>query len=110
MQQYHLLPSTSIRPTLSQHYRIDETELVQQLLTEAKTDEHQPNIKALTCQLVEKVRANRQKASGVDALMHEFSLSSQEGIALMCLAEALLRIPDQATRDKLIKDKIAKGD
>ncbi|WGE47863.1 bifunctional proline dehydrogenase/L-glutamate gamma-semialdehyde dehydrogenase PutA [Actinobacillus equuli] len=110
MQQYHLLPNTSIRPTLSQHYRIDETELVQQLLTEARTDEHQPNIKALTRQLVEKVRANRQKASGVDALMHEFSLSSQEGIALMCLAEALLRIPDQATRDKLIKDKIAKGD
>ncbi|MDO9735165.1 bifunctional proline dehydrogenase/L-glutamate gamma-semialdehyde dehydrogenase PutA, partial [Glaesserella parasuis] len=50
------------------------------------------------------------KASGVDALMHEFSLSSEEGVALMCLAEALLRIPDKATADKLIRDKIAKGD
>ncbi len=42
--------------------------------------------------------------------MHEYSLSSQEGVALMCLAEALLRIPDMATRDALIRDKIATGD
>ncbi|MCI4018722.1 proline dehydrogenase family protein, partial [Klebsiella pneumoniae] len=48
-------------------------------------------------------------AGGVDALMHEFSLSSEEGIALMCLAEALLRIPDNATRDRLIADKISDG-
>ena len=46
---------------------------------------------------------------GVDALMHEFSLSSEEGVALMCLAEALLRIPDNATRDRLIADKISEG-
>ena len=39
--------------------------------------------------------------------MHEFSLSSEEGVALMCLAEALLRIPDNATRDRLIDDKIS---
>jgi len=52
----------------------------------------------------------RRRASGVDALMHEFSLSSEEGIALMCLAEALLRIPDKATRNKLIHDKISGGD
>ena len=42
--------------------------------------------------------------------MQEFSLSSQEGVALMCLAEALLRIPDAATRDALIRDKIGRGD
>src|SRR5699024_8947467 len=42
--------------------------------------------------------------------LQEFSLSSQEGIALMCLAEALLRIPDKATRDALIQDKISQGD
>jgi RHH-type proline utilization regulon transcriptional repressor/proline dehydrogenase/delta 1-pyrroline-5-carboxylate dehydrogenase len=41
--------------------------------------------------------------------VHEYSLSSQEGVALMCLAEALLRIPDTATRDALIRDKIADG-
>ncbi|MCJ2060444.1 trifunctional transcriptional regulator/proline dehydrogenase/L-glutamate gamma-semialdehyde dehydrogenase [Methylobacterium sp. J-048] len=47
---------------------------------------------------------------GVEGLIHEYALSSQEGVALMCLAEALLRIPDAATRDALIRDKIAGGD
>ena len=56
------------------------------------------------------VRHARRRASGVDALMHEFSLSSAEGVALMCLAEALLRVPDAATRDRLIADKIGHGD
>ncbi|HEX6735865.1 MAG TPA: bifunctional proline dehydrogenase/L-glutamate gamma-semialdehyde dehydrogenase PutA, partial [Azonexus sp.] len=60
--------------------------------------------------LVEAVRRQRSHASGVDHLMHEFSLSSQEGVALMCLAEALLRIPDSATVDRLIRDKISHGD
>ena len=64
----------------------------------------------LARRLVEAVRRQRRGASGVDHLMHEFSLSSQEGIALMCLAEALLRIPDSATVDRLIRDKISHGD
>ena len=63
----------------------------------------------LARRLVTQVRAGRSKASGVDALMHEFSLSSEEGVALMCLAEALLRIPDNATRNKLIQDKLSGG-
>ena len=46
----------------------------------------------------------------VQGLIQEFSLSSQEGVALMCLAEALLRIPDAATRDALIRDKIGDAD
>ena len=54
--------------------------------------------------------AARSSGGGVEGLIHEFSLSSQEGVALMCLAEALLRIPDRATRDALIRDKISKGD
>ena len=56
------------------------------------------------------VRHARRGASGIDALMHEFALSSAEGVALMCLAEALLRIPDAATRDRLIAEKIGGGD
>ena len=47
---------------------------------------------------------------GVGGLIHEYSLASEEGVALMCLAEALLRIPDNATRDRLIRDKIGGGD
>lgn len=111
ISHYHILPqATAIRPTLSEHYRCDEEQLVKQLIPQARVDEHAEGIKTLTKKLVEKVRNARQKASGVDALIHEFSLSSEEGVALMCLAEALLRIPDKATADKLIRDKIAKGD
>ncbi|HDR1546047.1 TPA: bifunctional proline dehydrogenase/L-glutamate gamma-semialdehyde dehydrogenase PutA [Pasteurella multocida] len=108
---YQLLPKlTSLREPLSQHYRIDETTLVQKLLSDAEIpSDLQTKIQQLARKLVENVRNARQNASGVDALMHEFSLSSQEGVALMCLAEALLRIPDKATTDKLIRDKISKG-
>ncbi|PZW42123.1 L-proline dehydrogenase /delta-1-pyrroline-5-carboxylate dehydrogenase [Humitalea rosea] len=67
-------------------------------------------VQALAMRLVTQLRAERSRASGVDALMREFSLSSQEGVALMCLAEALLRIPDRDTRDRLIRDKLGGGD
>ena len=64
----------------------------------------------LATHLAQGIRAARTGAGGVDALMLEFSLDSNEGVALMCLAEALLRIPDAATRDRLIRDKIGRGD
>ena len=60
-------------------------------------------------QLIETLRRRRPRG-GVEGVIHEYTLSSQEGVALMCLAEALLRIPDAATRDALIRDKIAGGD
>ena len=69
-------------------------------------------IQNLAAQLSQDLRERKQqhgKAGLVQGLLQEFSLSSQEGIALMCLAEALLRIPDKATRDLLIKDKINQG-
>ena len=66
-------------------------------------------VQALALKLVTRLRA-KTRASGVEGLIHEYSLSSQEGVALMCLAEALLRIPDAATRDALIRDKLAPGD
>jgi RHH-type proline utilization regulon transcriptional repressor/proline dehydrogenase/delta 1-pyrroline-5-carboxylate dehydrogenase len=56
------------------------------------------------------VRRKRIGDGGLDAFLHEYALSSQEGVALMCLAEALLRIPDAETVDKLIRDKIAPAD
>lgn len=61
-------------------------------------------------QLAAGVRCSRSRASGVDALMNEFSLDSSEGVALMCLAEALLRVPDAAGRDRLIRDKLCHRD
>ena len=59
--------------------------------------------------LVAAVRRERLGKGGIDAFLHEYALSSQEGVALMCLAEALLRIPDADTVDRLIRDKLARG-
>ena len=60
--------------------------------------------------LVAEVRRERHGSGGIDAFLHEYALSSQEGVALLCLAEALLRIPDADTIDRLIRDKLARAD
>ena len=105
------IPQTPSRHAITAAWRRDEGECVRSLLSQADIPAGEiKGIQALAKKLVSDVRHKRTRASGVDALMHEFSLSSQEGVALMCLAEALLRIPDQATADKLIRDKISKGD
>ena len=104
-------PQSALRDAITAAYREDEVSCVQRLLAQARlTPEQAAAAQALARRLVTEVRAERTGASGVDALMQEFSLSSQEGIALMCLAEALLRIPDRATADSLIRDKLGKGD
>ena len=91
--------------------RAPEAGCVTGLLDEATQDEGAlARVRADATRLVETLRTKRVRAGGVDALMREFSLSSDEGVALMCLAEALLRIPDAATRDALIRDKIGGGD
>ncbi|RJG08172.1 trifunctional transcriptional regulator/proline dehydrogenase/L-glutamate gamma-semialdehyde dehydrogenase [Noviherbaspirillum cavernae] len=107
-----MLPAPSpLRAAVTAAYRRDEREAVQWLLTQAQLDARsQEAAQKMARQLVTAVREKRTRASGVDALMHEFSLSSEEGVALMCLAEALLRIPDHQTADRLIADKISKGD
>jgi RHH-type proline utilization regulon transcriptional repressor/proline dehydrogenase/delta 1-pyrroline-5-carboxylate dehydrogenase len=60
--------------------------------------------------LVRGIRARRDPLGGVEDFLHEFSLSSREGLAVMALAEALLRVPDDATADQLLADKLAEGD
>src|ERR1700678_838573 len=65
--------------------------------------------RALATRLIEGLRA-RPSSGLVQGLMREYALSSQEGIALLCLAEALLRIPDAGTVDRLIRDKLAPAD
>ena len=110
MFDFALPTQTSLRQAVTDTYRRDETEAVQDMLQRAQmSDEERQAADTLARRLVTQVRASRTKASGVDALMHEFSLSSEEGVALMCLAEALLRIPDKATRNKLIADKLSDG-
>ena len=99
---------SALRAAITSAYRRDEQAAVEWLLSQGASPHG--DAQALAHKLVSSVREKRTRASGVDALMHEFSLSSEEGVALMCLAEALLRIPDSETADRLIADKISKGD
>src|SRR5215831_14358651 len=103
--------AAALRERIASGYRADEQATVQGLLPLAELDPTALSAtQRLAASLAARVRASRTRAGGVDALMLEFSLDSREGVALMCLAEALLRIPDQATRDRLIRDKIGRGD
>ena len=105
-----VLPQTPLRAAITAAYRRPEPECVPPLvaIAAAKPDEA-GRVDALARRLVVSLRG-KTRSSGVEGLIHEYSLSSQEGVALMCLAEALLRIPDAATRDALIRDKLAPGD
>lgn len=101
---------TPLRAAITAAYRRDEAEAMAPLIEAATLpDAMQVAVAATATRLVTALRANH-KGSGVEGLVQEYALSSQEGVALMCLAEALLRIPDNDTRDALIRDKIADGD
>jgi RHH-type transcriptional regulator, proline utilization regulon repressor / proline dehydrogenase / delta 1-pyrroline-5-carboxylate dehydrogenase len=100
-----------LRQPIRAAYRADEAQTVDALLERASFDEAlKRRIERQARDLVAHVRARRRDTGGLDAFMHEYDLSSQEGVALMCLAEALLRIPDDDTAEALIRDKIAAAD
>ena len=103
-------PQSALRAAITAAYRVPEPECVPALIEQARLAAPVADAaRSLARRLVAALRASGTR-SGVEALIQEFSLSSQEGVALMCLAEALLRIPDTATRDALIRDKIGGGD
>ena len=103
-------PQPPLRAAMTRHYRAPESDCVRALLPAATLPgDLVVHARTTAVSLVEALR--RKGARGtVEALVREYDLSSQEGVALMCLAEALLRIPDPATRDALIRDKIGTGD
>jgi RHH-type proline utilization regulon transcriptional repressor/proline dehydrogenase/delta 1-pyrroline-5-carboxylate dehydrogenase len=94
-----------LRAAITAHYRAPEAACVAALRPAAVAP---PGTAALAERLVVALRAKGARG-GVEGLVREYDLSSQEGVALMCLAEALLRVPDVATRDALIRDKIGGG-
>ena len=99
-----------IRQAITANYRLDEKSAVDSLVkTLDFSPEQEQRITDNAIKLIKKLRQLKQKQYGADALMQEFSLSSEEGVALMCLAEALLRIPDEQTRDDLIYEKLQEG-
>ena len=90
---------------------MDETEAVARILAEAEIPVDMRHcIGERARGLVAAVRRDRLGKGGIDAFLHEYALSSPEGVALLCLAEALLRIPDAETVDRLIRDKIGSAD
>ncbi|HUC64533.1 MAG TPA: bifunctional proline dehydrogenase/L-glutamate gamma-semialdehyde dehydrogenase PutA [Stellaceae bacterium] len=89
----------------------EEGAAVARILTEAALPpEAAERIERRASRFVAEARKRQRGKGGIDALLHEYALSSPEGVALMCLAEALLRIPDAATVDRLIRDKLAPAD
>ena len=96
---------------VSQHYMVDEDTLMPELI---QLLDHQPaHIKQLhqrTAELVERVRSQGDAIDSLDQLLQQYSLDTQEGVLLMCLAEALLRIPDSRTAEALIRDKLSMAD
>jgi RHH-type proline utilization regulon transcriptional repressor/proline dehydrogenase/delta 1-pyrroline-5-carboxylate dehydrogenase len=97
----------ALRQRLRDYHRIDEETLVEELIAKARfTASEQQGIRQRATPLVQTVRDQRLKSGGIDAFLTTYDLSSREGVVLMCLAEALLRIPDADTVDRLIRDKI----
>lgn len=96
-----------LKKTISDNYAVDEDAYLKILLDLATPEEQTiEKITAQTHKLVEQIRSNDSCKHGVEAFLQQYSLSNKEGVILMCLAEALLRIPDAEVANNLIKDKI----
>lgn len=106
----NLVTESATRQKIRDFYRIDENLAVEHILPDAEV-----NMRARSRawdrarKMVLQIRNDQDGSGVVEALLNEYSLSSAEGVVLMCLAEALLRVPDKRTQDKLISDKLSKG-
>ncbi|MDG3086294.1 bifunctional proline dehydrogenase/L-glutamate gamma-semialdehyde dehydrogenase PutA [Vibrio hannami] len=104
-------PLQQLWALISPLYMVDETSWLEELLPLATpTDTEKKVIEQKTASLIETIRADKNSIQMIDALLLEYSLDTQEGILLMCLAEALMRIPDSHTADALIRDKLSVAD
>jgi RHH-type transcriptional regulator, proline utilization regulon repressor / proline dehydrogenase / delta 1-pyrroline-5-carboxylate dehydrogenase len=103
-------PDLPHRP-LSAPYGVDDEVLAAELLGGAAlSKESEARIDQRALGLIDAVRTKSNRIGGIEDLLREYSLSSEEGVALMVLAESLLRVPDDLTADRLIKDKLASSD
>ena len=98
-------------PPFSAPYAPDDRTIAARLLETARLDagREQP-ISGTATRLIEAIRANDDPLGGVEDMLREFALSTKEGLALMVLAEALLRVPDAHTADRFIEDRLGQGD
>ncbi|MEZ5955448.1 MAG: bifunctional proline dehydrogenase/L-glutamate gamma-semialdehyde dehydrogenase PutA [Hyphomonas sp.] len=110
------MPDTHLPPaldwdSLDDSKFADEEALLETLLKQAPlSDDLRQAARRRALDLVETARAKGRRKGMMESFLEEFGLSNAEGLALMCLAEALLRVPDSATRDELIAEKIRSGD
>ena len=96
---------------ISPLYMVDESQWLEQLLPLATpNDDEKEQMASNTTTLIEAIRADKRSIQLIDALLLEYSLDTQEGILLMCLAEALMRIPDTETADAFIRDRLSVAD
>jgi RHH-type proline utilization regulon transcriptional repressor/proline dehydrogenase/delta 1-pyrroline-5-carboxylate dehydrogenase len=103
------LPADSLRSASFNHfYRLDEAQVVAYLMAHIQqSPDRSLRISQRARELVEGVRGQKLESFSIENFFRTYDLSSQEGVALMCLAEALLRIPDKDTKTRLIRDKIS---
>src|SRR5438477_11281794 len=105
-----LIPQSPL-PPFSAAYAPEDRALATRLLPNARLGaEREACINRTAARLIEAIRANEDPLGGVEDMMREFALSTKEGLALMVLAEALLRVPDARTADQFIEDKLGQGD
>ncbi|HEX7884259.1 MAG TPA: proline dehydrogenase family protein, partial [Afipia sp.] len=92
-------------------YAEDDSEIAARLLgMPSLSAEQNARIDTMATRLIEAVRGHDGGFGGVEDMLREFALSTKEGLALMVMAEALLRVPDAATADRFIEDKLGQGD
>ncbi|MGN0858514.1 MAG: bifunctional proline dehydrogenase/L-glutamate gamma-semialdehyde dehydrogenase PutA [Stenotrophomonas sp.] len=104
-------PRPALRQAITDGWLRDETSCVRSLLEQARLPEpEQAQVQAIAADLVRRVRVRAKDQGAIEAFMRQYDLGSEEGVLLMCVAEALLRIPDQETADKLIRDKLGDAD
>jgi len=105
------MPPDSPDPAFMAPYAPDDAVLAAALIGSVPTDAgREARIDRTATELIEAIRASDDRLGSVEQMLREFALSTKEGLALMVLAEALLRVPDAATADAFIEDKLAQGD
>ena len=98
-------------PPFTAPYAPDDVALAARLLGMPRlSGEREARIDRTATRLIEAIRADDDPLGGVEDMLREFALSTKEGLALMVLAEALLRVPDARTADRFIEDKLGEGD
>src|SRR6201997_4012119 len=98
-------------PAFTAPYAADDGAIATELLGTARLNgDREARIDQTATHLIEAIRRNDDPLGGVEDMLREFALSTKEGLALMVLAEALLRVPDARTADRFIEDKLGEGD